>query len=221
MDRSVPGPHPAGGFLMRPAKYRTFLIFGAPGCGKGTQGSIIAQIPRFHYFSCGDAFRALEARSPLGQKFVEYSSKGQLVPDEFTIELWKNQIEVRISSSGFKPDIDFLWLDGIPRNVEQAALLDPFCDVLKVFHLSCPNRDELARRIRKRALKQNRLDDANEAVIRKRFEIYDNESKPILEYYGERTVHIDASQSPVKILNDILNEIMALECWAELSRMAV
>jgi adenylate kinase len=67
MDRSVPGPHPAGGFLMRPAKYRTFLIFGAPGCGKGTQGSIIAQIPRFHYFSCGDAFRALEARSPLGQ----------------------------------------------------------------------------------------------------------------------------------------------------------
>ncbi|RFC49311.1 MAG: adenylate kinase [Verrucomicrobia bacterium] len=206
---------------MRPSKYRTFLIFGAPGCGKGTQGSIIAHIPRFHYFSCGDAFRALEARSPLGQKFVEYSSKGQLVPDEFTIELWKSQIEARISSAAFKPDIDFLWLDGIPRNVEQAQMLEPFCEVLKVFHLSCPNRDELARRIRKRALKQNRLDDANEAVIQKRFEIYDNESKPILEHYGDRAVHIDASQSPVKILNDILTEIMALDCWKELSRMAV
>jgi adenylate kinase len=206
---------------MPQTKYRSFLIFGAPGCGKGTQGSIIAQIPRFHYFSCGDAFRALEARSSLGQKFVEYSSKGQLVPDEFTIELWKNQIQARISSMAFKPDIDFLWLDGIPRNPEQAALLEPFCEVLKVFHLSCPDRDELARRIRKRALKQNRLDDANEAVIRKRFEIYDNESKPIIEYYAGRVVHIDASQSPVKVVSDILHEIMILDCWKELSKMIV
>lgn len=206
---------------MPPTRYRSFLIFGAPGCGKGTQGSIIAQIPRFHYFSCGDAFRALEARSSLGQKFVEYSSKGQLVPDEFTIELWKSQIQARISSMAFKPDIDFLWLDGIPRNPEQAALLEPFCDVLKVFHLSCPDRDELARRIRKRALKQNRLDDANEAVIRKRFEIYDTESKPIIEYYAGRVVHIDASQSPVKVVSDILHEIMILDCWKELSKMVV
>lgn len=202
-------------------KYRSFLIFGAPGCGKGTQGSIIAQIPRFHYFSCGDAFRALEARSPLGQKFVEYSSKGELVPDEFTIELWQSQIQARISSKAYKPDIDFLWLDGIPRNPEQAALLEPFCDVLKVFHLSCPDRAELARRIRKRALKQNRLDDANEAIIRTRFEIYDKESKPILEYYAGRVVQIDASQSPVKVVSDILHEIMILDCWNELSTMYV
>jgi adenylate kinase len=206
---------------MSQTKYRTFLIFGAPGCGKGTQGSIISHIPRFHYFSCGDAFRALEARSPLGQKFVEYSSKGQLVPDEFTIELWKNQIQARISAKAFKPDIDFLWLDGIPRNPEQATMLEPFCDVLKVFHLSCPDRDELARRIRKRALKDNRLDDANEAVIRKRFEIYDTESKPILEFYNGRVAHIDASQSPVKVLSDVLDEIIRLDCWNELSRMVV
>jgi adenylate kinase len=93
--------------------------------------------------------------------------------------------------------------------------------VLKVFHLSCPDRDELARRIRKRALKQNRLDDANEAVIRKRFEIYDTESKPIIEYYAGRVVHIDASQSPVKVVSDILHEIMILDCWKELSKMMV
>jgi adenylate kinase len=202
-------------------RFRTFLIFGAPGCGKGTQGGIIAQIPRFHYFSCGDAFRSLDTRTSLGQKFVEYSSRGQLVPDEFTIELWQTQLAARITSAAFKPDIDFLWLDGIPRNVAQAKLLEPFCDVLKVFHLSCPDRAELARRIRKRALKQNRFDDANEEVIRRRFETYEAESKPILEYYSGRDVFIDASQSPVKVLHDILNEIMQTESWKELSRMVV
>jgi len=207
--------------LPPPERFRTFLIFGAPGCGKGTQGSIIAQIPRFHYFSCGDAFRSLDTRTPLGQKFVEYSTRGQLVPDEFTIELWKTQLASRITSAAFKPDIDFLWLDGIPRNVAQAELLEPFCEVLKVFHLSCPDRPELARRIRKRALKQNRFDDANEEVILRRFETYEAESKPILEYYAGRTVLIDASQSPVKVLHDILDEIMQTESWKDLSRMVV
>ena len=69
----------------------------------------------------------------------------------------------------FKPEIDFLVLDGIPRNVEQAKYMERDIEVLKVFHLSCPDRTELARRLRKRALKDNRFDDANEAVIQQRF----------------------------------------------------
>ena len=67
--------------------YRTFLLFGAPGAGKGTQGKILGTIPNFFHFACGDAFRNLKIESELGRTFIDYSSQGKLVPDEPTIEL--------------------------------------------------------------------------------------------------------------------------------------
>ena len=73
-------------------KYRTYLIFGAPGSGKGTQGKILGAIPRFYHCACGDVFRALDTRTELGQAFIEYSSRGQLVPDDLTVKLWKARI---------------------------------------------------------------------------------------------------------------------------------
>ena len=66
-------------------KYRAILLFGAPGAGKGTQGKILGQIPNFVHFSCGDAFRNLRVDSQLGRVFMEYASKGQLVPDEVVV----------------------------------------------------------------------------------------------------------------------------------------
>ena len=60
-------------------KYRTVLLFGAPGSGKGTQGKILGSIPGLFHFACGDAFRNLRITDPLGRLFIEYSSKGQLV----------------------------------------------------------------------------------------------------------------------------------------------
>ena len=69
----------------QPAKFRTFLILGAPGSGKGTQGKVLGSIPRFHHLACGDVFRSLDTRTALGQKFVEYSSRGELVPDDVTV----------------------------------------------------------------------------------------------------------------------------------------
>ena len=69
-------------------QFRTILMFGAPGSGKGTQGRILGDLPGFYHLSCGDVFRALNHRSELGQVFLEYSSQGKLVPDEFTIRLW-------------------------------------------------------------------------------------------------------------------------------------
>ena len=68
-------------------KYQTILLFGAPGAGKGTQGSILAQVPGFHHISTGDMFRTLDIHSELGKIFFEHSSKGELVPDEVTIAL--------------------------------------------------------------------------------------------------------------------------------------
>lgn len=203
------------------SKFRTLLILGAPGSGKGTQGKVLGSVPRFHHLACGDVFRSLDTRTALGQKFVEYSSRGELVPDDLTVQLWRANIQQRVESHNFKPEIDFLVLDGIPRNVEQAQFMADDIEVLQVFHLSCPDRTELARRLRKRALKDNRFDDASDTVIFKRFQTYDEETKPILDYYTDRVTEVDASQPPAKVLYDILHGVMQLPAWHDISRMVV
>ena len=84
-------------------RHPAIIILGAPGSGKGTQGKILGAIPRFFHCACGDVFRSLDTRTPLGQKFMEYSSRGELVPDELTIELWKAQIKNLADSYVYKP----------------------------------------------------------------------------------------------------------------------
>jgi adenylate kinase len=191
-------------------KYRTFLIFGAPGSGKGTQGKIMGAIPRFYHCACGDVFRALDTRTELGQAFLEYSSRGELVPDDLTVKLWHARIVDVVQSHAFKPDIDSLVLDGIPRNVGQARLMSDLLEVRRVFHLACPDRSALVGRLKKRALKENRFDDANEEVIRRRLATYDAESKPVLEFYGPSLLkQIDATQSPLRVALELLQVIDA------------
>jgi adenylate kinase len=189
-------------------KYHTYLLFGAPGSGKGTQGKTLGTIPRFFHCPCGDVFRSIDTRTKVGKAFLEYSSKGQLVPDDITVELWEEAIDAAVDAHKFKPDIDILVLDGIPRNVSQAKIMDEKIDVQKVFHLSCPNRETLFARLKKRALKDNRLDDANEQVIQRRLMTYESESKPVLEYYGkDRITCVDATQPPAKVLLQILESV--------------
>lgn len=193
-------------------KYKTYILFGAPGSGKGTQGKTLGSIPRFYHCPCGDVFRSIDTRSKVGQAFLEYSSKGQLVPDEITVELWKEAISAAVEAHKFKPDIDTLVLDGIPRNVNQAKIMQDMIDVEKVFHLSCPNRETLATRLKKRALKDNRLDDANEQVIHRRLATYDRESKPVLTFYPKgRVTVVDATQPPAKVLFDILASVNGVD----------
>lgn len=188
-------------------KYHTYLLFGAPGSGKGTQGRSLGSIPRFFHCACGDVFRTIDTRTRLGRAFLEYSSRGDLVPDEITVELWKARIDAAVDAHEFKPDIDVLVLDGIPRNVGQASIMDEMIDVQKVFHLSCPNREALYSRLKKRALKDNRLDDANEEVIKRRLETYENESKPVLEHYSDRVQMVDATEPPARVLYHILETV--------------
>lgn len=187
------------------SRYRTILIFGAPGSGKGTQGKILGKIPGFYHFACGDVFRSLDPSSDLGAEFLEYSSKGQLVPDEMTVRLWHESILKTVTSGKFNPERDYLILDGIPRNVTQAILMETHIEVRRVFHLSCPDRNKLVARLKKRALRDNRLDDANEEVIRNRLATYDSESKPILQHYSEIKRHdVDASMTPLEVLHRII-----------------
>jgi len=198
------------------------LILGAPGSGKGTQGRILGTVPRFVHFACGDVFRSLDTRTPLGQKFVEHSSKGELVPDELTVELWNTQLKNWADMHSYKPDIDFLVLDGIPRNVRQAEIMKEHVEVIQVFHLSCPNREELARRMRKRALKENRLDDASDLVIEQRIQTYEAETKPLLDFYGEGLVtDVDATKPPIEVLNKIINKVVTLEFYQAVSHLVI
>jgi adenylate kinase len=188
-------------------KYTTYLLFGAPGSGKGTQGRALGSIPRFFHCACGDVFRTIDTRTRIGRAFLEYSSRGELVPDDITVELWKARIEAAVDGHQFKPDIDVLVLDGIPRNAGQAEIMDQLIEVKKVFHLSCPNREALFTRLKKRALKDNRLDDANEEVIRRRLATYEAESKPVLEHYKDRVQVVDATEPPARVLFHILGTV--------------
>jgi len=189
-------------------RYNTFILFGAPGSGKGTQGKTLGTIPRFYHCACGDVFRSIDTRTKVGKAFLEYSSKGQLVPDDITVELWREAISAAVEAHKFKPDIDTLVLDGIPRNVGQAKIMEEMIDVKKIFHLACPDRETLFARLKKRALKENRLDDANEQVIERRLDIYEKESKRVLSYYpGDLITVVDATQPPSKVLLDILQSV--------------
>ena len=201
--------------------HSSVLIIGAPGSGKGTQGKVLGTIPRFFHCACGDVFRSLDTRTDLGQQFVEFSSKGELVPDQLTIDLWKAQIDNWIETYFFKPDIDMLILDGIPRNVHQAEILEDYLEVHRVIHLTCPDREELARRMRKRALKDNRYDDASDEVIAHRIETYDEETRPLIDHYEGRVSEIDATQQPVEVLGDVIAEIVKLDVYKEMAKVLV
>ena len=186
-------------------KLKTLLLFGAPGCGKGTQGKILGTIPGFFHCSCGEVFRSLRMDSDLGKVFVQYSGQGQLVPDEPTVELWRQFIANTKHSGRYHPATDTLLLDGIPRNVRQAELLRDTLDVRAIIHLTCPDNARLVERLQRRALRENRLDDANLDVIRDRLTTYERETRPVLDFYGPSVLRpVDATKTPIGVLQDVL-----------------
>jgi len=193
-------------------KLRTILLFGSPGAGKGTQGKILGKIPNYLHISSGDLFRNLGVQNPLRQTFINYASKGQLVPDEPTMGLVRDNIENRIHNGDFSPETDTLLLDGIPRNAAQAALLDDTLNIVGILNLFCKDLDIMVERLQTRALLENRLDDANLETIRHRLEVYEAETSPVLDHYGDAKVHtVDSTQSPVRVLRDVLDVLAKLE----------
>lgn len=197
---------------MSNAIYRTALLFGAPGVGKGTQGEILGKIPGFHHFSMGDAFRNLDPASDLGRKVGEFSSKGELVPDDITIELWRQSVERRVEAGVYDPKRDMLLLDGIPRSVAQARLLDENLDVQAVVHLTTKNKEALFDRLKNRALQQGRADDAKENVVQRRWDVYQDETQPVLAHYPHEVVfNIDAIGAPAEVLLKILEKLAPIQ----------
>src|SRR6202050_5036318 len=90
--------------------YQSLLLLGAPGSGKGTQGKVLGTIPGFYHCACGDVFRAVDPGSDFAKAFIQFSSKGQLVPDDVTIGLWSAQIDTMVRTGRFRPETDYLVL---------------------------------------------------------------------------------------------------------------
>jgi adenylate kinase len=194
------------------ARFPSILLFGAPGSGKGTQGTILGHIPGFYHLSCGDVFRSLNISSPEGREIYQYSSRGQLVPDELTVRIWKKALHGQIAISRYKPPDEFLVLDGIPRNPEQVKIISDVINVQHIIHLVCDDETAMIDRIKRRAIRENRADDANEQVIRTRFEIYRQESEPVLKHYPAEIIsQIDAVGTPAEVLSAILKVLVPIQ----------
>jgi len=190
-------------------KYPTILLLGPPGAGKGTQGKILGAIPNFFHIACGDVFRHLTPDTELGRIFLDYSSRGELVPDEPTVRLWREHLQTAIRDGRFDPAADILVLDGIPRNTNQAGMLRESLDMRLILYFSCSDMNKMVLRLQRRALRENRLDDANIGVIRKRLEVFESESKPVLDFYGPEPLRaIDSTQSPVHVLREVVQAMV-------------
>lgn len=193
-------------------RYLTVLLFGAPGSGKGTQGRILGQIPGFFHLSCGDVFRSLDINSLEGREVYKYSSQGMLVPDEITVRIWKRHLDALTVLSNFKPHEDLLILDGIPRSLRQAELVDSIIHVQKIVHLVCPDAEAMVHRIRRRAIRENRADDAHEDVIRRRFDVYTQETEPVLNFYSKKMIsEVNAIGSPAEVLLKTLQVVVPVQ----------
>jgi len=185
-------------------RYKAVLLFGPPGSGKGTWGKILNQIPGFYHFSTGEMFRLLDVDSDLGRRIIETMRRGELVPDEITFDLWQQHLHNATLIGRFHPPKDILVLDGFPRTPHQAEMLNAVAEVKTILQLDCADRGILIERLHRRAILEARLDDANVAVIRHRFEVYDTATEMTLRKFSSQLIEtIDVAVPPVHIFSAI------------------
>src|SRR3954454_16848593 len=115
-------------------RYRTILLFGMPGSGKGTQGAVLGQLPDLVHISMGDVFRKIPKYGKFGQEIARYTSQGSLVPDDLTVRIWERHMHILDMQEPPPPDQHTLLLDGLPRNYTQAERLHHILDVIQIFH---------------------------------------------------------------------------------------
>ncbi len=185
------------------------ILFGSPGVGKGTQAKILSEKLNIPHISTGDILRAaVDKKTQLGIEAKKLMDKGELVPDDIMIGIIKDTLQEDKCKNGFI-------LDGFPRTVAQAKELEKLLNDLemnpkKIIYITA-NEDEIIRRLtNRRACKEckhifvlNEIEgkdtcpncgaknsfyqrsDDKEEVIRKRLEVFNNTTKPVLSYYGQ------------------------------------
>ncbi len=157
------------------------VLFGPPGAGKGTQSERIIDQYQLVHLSTGDIFRYnIKNATELGTLAKQYIDKGQLVPDEVTINMLSAELEKHPEAKGFI-------FDGFPRTKPQAGVLDQLMTekgtaISAMVALEVPE-DELRNRLKERALSSGRTDDANPAIIQNRIDVYNSETAPVKDYY--------------------------------------
>lgn len=158
---------------------KRLIFLGPPGAGKGTQAQVLSELFSIPHISTGDILRAaVKDKTLLGQRAQDFMDKGELVPDELILDLIRERLG--------QPDTQTGWiLDGFPRNVGQAEFLDKLLEELNlsadvVLNLEVP--DEV---LIERLLARKRKDD-NESTIRRRLEVYRQDTVPVITYYVER-----------------------------------
>jgi adenylate kinase len=192
-------------------KYRAILLFGMPGSGKGTQGTILGRLPALVHISCGDIFRKLSKFGKLHKEVLQYTSAGKLVPDELTVRIWEREIRILEMQELLIPDYHFLVLDGLPRNHEQAVMMDKFLDVIQIFNLKITDMEKARERLKARALRENRLDDSRDEVIARRIRTFYDETEGALSFYKPSLIYdVDASQTPIDVLRQIIDRLSEL-----------
>ncbi|MCD8206776.1 MAG: adenylate kinase [Bacteroidales bacterium] len=170
-----------------------FILFGPPGAGKGTQAAALVERYNLHHISTGDLLRKEMANgTELGLKAKSIIEAGNLVPDRIV----EGMIESEFNNV---KDVNGFLLDGFPRTVAQAEKLDSILEkkgeeVTAVVSIMIPD-SMIADRIHARAVKENRLDDANEESIKTRIVTYHDQTEPIIDYYEsiEKYAEIDGT----------------------------
>ena len=180
------------------------LLLGAPGSGKGTQGPRIAQHYRVPYVSSGELLRQqIRAGTRLGRAAQPYVDCGELVPDDVVLPLVLDFLTRPELSDGYV-------LDGFPRTINEAIAADEAAQSAggvadAVVFLDVP-KDELVRRLERRAPRSGRADDQANDVIRRRMREYETKTAPLRRYYEERgvLVPIDATAPADEVTRRIL-----------------
>jgi len=191
--------------------FRSIILFGPPGCGKGTQGRMLQAVSGHLHISSGEIFRALPPESELGKLYHSYMDEGKLGPDDLTIKIFCEHMESLARDKIYKPGEQILLLDGIPRTEPQVELLAPHIDLLSVLVFDMGNKDALIERLKKRAAIEGRNDDQSSHILDNRMEVFYNQTLPALSALPEgKIIHIDATQKPLIVLRDVLDRIGTL-----------
>jgi adenylate kinase len=166
------------------------VLMGPPGAGKGTQAKMLEQSLRLPQVSTGDLFRHnLKNHTELGKLAQTYMDKGELVPDTVTVAMVKDRLSQTDASHG-------AIMDGFPRTHAQANAFDELLAELGGQIAVVPNivvdREELVRRLLKRSQIEGRTDDS-EDTIRNRMRVYEEQTKPLLDYYEQRGLVVDVN----------------------------
>lgn len=191
--------------------FRTILLFGPPGSGKGTLGKFLSSAGNHFHLSSGDIFRGLSPESPAGKLYHSYAGKGLLLPDAITIQIWHHFVHGLIATNRYFPADQLLLLDGLPRTIKQVDLLQKYVQIERIIVLEMENTDKLIQRLKRRALIEKRLDDMDTNVLHTRMDIYKKETLKILKHYPERMIsRFNADQKPLEVLRDVLIHLSTL-----------